>query len=652
MLDKAFLGANYAPIQYPSAIIRRVGLSMLSIPKRFATTWAAICLVVVVAIGNGRADAQTPSLGELDQLMAAGQWEQAASVARSLDEDAQQQADPQLDLTLPFARLAHSLERGGKKELAAEFYQRSIDASTRPAAAALPAGKTILLRLAAGSLLTDTGRLSQAVTAIEPLLEPENSLPKQQQQAAVSIALRIGATALSKSDHATAATAYSMALNHADQGRRATAMLGDAWVTALQGDDPLAAAEKLATFVEQFPEHSDAAQVARAGVEYYRRAGNDRAANELQATLLKTWPESASARALVHSHCQANPQDAPESVGRWLIDAANVGSVDDFSASMTSVGILAATQQDELTAWANLVNHLAETDQSGQATSDLLVALVDSGNEAEAERLATMLIAPLEETVATAGVREAACRWAGRTLRWSMLAFASESESPGEPTANRSIAVETLFAEALMQMGRIDDARAWWDYLVDERKVTRFSTLLRSAEAETAVGFDADLASQRVSAARRAAGADRFNLSLVDLLDAELAIRRTKFDRARGLLENVIRSSEADPSVRGRAQWLIGETHYLQQQFHEAIEAYRLVEGIDPKGEWVSLSILQAGKSFEQLGRTREAAVCYGNLLKRFSGSSHAEHARRRLGSIHPETNSPEADSSPRSIRR
>jgi tetratricopeptide (TPR) repeat protein len=233
-----------------------------------------------------------------------------------------------------------------------------------------------------------------------------------------------------------------------------------------------------------------------------------------------------------------------------------------------------------------------------------------------------------------------------------MLAFASESESRAEPNPSRTVTVDTLFAEALMQTGRVEEARHWWDYLVDSRGVDRFSTLLRCAEAETAVGSDLLLAEQRITAARVAARNERYRISLVDLLDAELSVRRLQFDSARALLESVIRSSETDSGVRGRAQWLIGETHYLQRKFHEAIEAYRRVEGIDPHGQWVSASLLQAGKSFEQLGRTREAAVCYGNLLSRFSDASHAALARRRLAAIAPDTNPSNDNSSQRTIRR
>ncbi len=375
----------------------------------------------------------------------------------------------------------------------------------------------------------------------------------------------------------------------------------------------------------------------RACAECLKQSERPEDASAMLADLLRRWPNSESAWEVVASHRGLAVDLVPTAVRQWLIESADGGRLDKLDVSMTVQGILAASQERDLNAWAKLAQHLAAIDPSGQPTSDLLVKLSESGRDADAERLATILIAPAAEASVQAGAREAACRWAGRTERWSMLALASESENPAEHQPSRTIAVERLLAESLMQVGRVEEASPWWNHLVDTRHATDFSTLLRCAEAETSVGHDVMHAQQRIDSARSAAGEDRFQHSLVDLLDAELAIRRSEFDRARGLLEQVVRLNDTEASLRGRAQWLIGETHYLQQDFADAIEAYRRVEGIDPGGMWVSVSLIQAGKSFEQLGRTREAAVCYGNLLSRFADTSHAELARRRLAAISPD---------------
>ncbi|MEO1618514.1 MAG: hypothetical protein AAFV88_21860, partial [Planctomycetota bacterium] len=72
----------------------------------------------------------------------------------------------------------------------------------------------------------------------------------------------------------------------------------------------------------------------------------------------------------------------------------------------------------------------------------------------------------------------------------------------------------------------------------------------------------------------------------------------------------------------------------MQQQYREAIEAYRLVEGLDPGGAFSDDALIQAGKSYEQLGRTPEAGLCYGTLLGRHATSPHAKEARQRLASL------------------
>jgi TolA-binding protein len=76
---------------------------------------------------------------------------------------------------------------------------------------------------------------------------------------------------------------------------------------------------------------------------------------------------------------------------------------------------------------------------------------------------------------------------------------------------------------------------------------------------------------------------------------------------------------------------MIGETHLLQHQFKEAIDAYRLVDQIDAAGHWSAASLLQAGRAFEQLGRPRDAVICYTGLLRKFADSPHAQLARDRL---------------------
>jgi TolA-binding protein len=615
---------------------------------RFVPARGFAILVAILIFGSitSAADQDTP-LVQLEGLLQQKSFDEAVKVGRKLDDE----PDEKVDVTLPLARLARALQQADRLELAAEFYVRSVEASTRGVADGLEFQKKVLVRLAAGAVLAQVNQLVEAIDVLQPTLEAESGVTESQRDMAISVLLRVGATALATGLPEVASRAYGLASEHAAGNQHATAMLGDAWAMALERKDPVAAARKLASFIDRYPDHVDAPRAARACADCLKQAQRDEDASAMLADLLHRWPDSDSAFEVVAAHRDLAVGAMPSAVKTWLVECGESGRLEKLDVAMTAQALLAASNERAGAAWGKLAQHFGSIDTTGQPTSDLLVKLSTTGKESDAERLASIIISPVDGGKVAAGAREAACRWAGRTQRWSMLALASESESPERADDSRTIAVERLLAESLMQLGRVAEARPWWNHLVDTRHADDFSTLLRCAEAETAVGSDAGDAQRRIDAARAAAAEDRFQQSLVDLLDAELSIRRSQFDEARGLLEKVVRMNETEASLRGRAQWLIGETHYLQHDFADAIEAYRRVEGIDPGGMWVSAALVQAGKSFEQLGRTREAAVCYGNLLDRFADTAHAELARRRLAAISPDAG-PSVRSSEAPLRR
>lgn len=583
-------------------------------------------------------------LGKFDLHLQNGDLAAAADEAITLD----QNADPTIDLTLAMARLGRAFQKAGDDESAIDFYARAVIASRQPAAGALDVGKVAYVRLAAASAMTGAGRYSDANDILRSLIGPPTIGDASQITTAVDIAMRIGRAGLSVGDGDVAADAFSIALSGANDQQRPIAMLGAGWTAAISQTYPLDAAKKLALFVDTYPEHADAPRASRACAECLRTADRQEDADAMLADLLRRWPRSDSAIDIVRGHLSMPVKSMPPAVTAWMIDRAVAGEMKLMDAQITSVAMTMAMQVGNSAARSNLARHLATIDQSGQSVSDLLSMLTQQSQDDEAERLASSWISPADGERVAPAVCEAACRWAGRTQRWTMLALASESELEqiDNPPPHRTVTVERLFAESLMQVGRIGDAAVWWNHLVDVRNVEDFATLLRCAEAETSVGSETTVAASRIELAR-AAVVTPFDRTLVDMLAAELDVRRTRFADARARLESVVRAADVDAALRGRAQWLIGETHFLQAQFPQAIDAYRSVEAIDPGGDWVAASLVQAGKSFEQLGRTREAAVCYGSLLARFADSPHAGPARKRLAAIDPN----QSQSNP-SIRR
>ncbi|EMI23033.1 hypothetical protein RMSM_00042 [Rhodopirellula maiorica SM1] len=564
----------------------------------------------------------------IQEHFAAGKLAEAAQVARKLDQQFEKQPTTDIDLTLPLAQIGRAFQNAGDIAAATEFFTRANSALQRPASKTLPPATVVLVRLAAASLFVHAGKLDVATETLKRAFAAESGITAEQAPLAVDLCLRIGRDSLTQQDLVTAENAYSLAADHAAPAQKATAMLGAAWAVAMSGQRMGEAADQMIAFLNAYPEHPDASRALQAGIACLKQVGRDEEAEAMIIELFNRWPDSDAAKDVLNQFGVVEIDRIPEPLRRLVLKR----DVDQLTPTMTAIAIRIAAAQGDSNAWDRLVERLGVIDQTGQTTADLLSQLPVA---ADAERLAMFLLSPPKPLVIQAKSRESACRWAGRHERWSMLALASQSTSPTQDDPTRTITMERLFAEALMQTGRRPEAHDWWCHVVDERGVDDFATLLRCAETEVSIG-EVDRATRRVEAATQAARDDRYRTALVAMLSAELGIRRLRFDEARSDLESVVRSSQVDASLRGRAQWMIGETYYLQQKYVEAIEAYRGVAGIDPDGSWVVASLIQAGKSFEQLGRTRDAAVCYSTLVSRHGDSEFAVLASRRLAALSP----------------
>ncbi|WP_197231509.1 tetratricopeptide repeat protein [Novipirellula artificiosorum] len=577
-------------------------------------------------------------VAKLNQHIREGETAAAAALARQLDEA----APLNVDLSLSLAQIARASQSLGDHESASDLFRRACAALDRPAAGQMAAETASLIRLSAAWLFVKTHQVDDAITALETSLADAAVMTVPQKQGAVDLCLELGDYCLHHNRTDVASKAYELAMAHTPSEKRAKPMLGAAFSAALAGDRPIEAANRMLAFVDAFPTHPDAANSLRAGITCLTQMKalpeavpmqNDAAPlqNKVTAELLRRFPESTQAAEVVASYSHQTVDQIPASVRRWVVERIIREDGQSLDANLVSMAMRIASDESHTEIWEACQLQLGQKDQTGQTTADVLAALPP----ADAERLVAFLLAPPTSSGIGPLARESACRWAGRGEKWSLLAMAAESTSVEIDDASRTATMERLFAEALMQMGQRDEAHRWWTQLVDHRGVDDFATLLRCAETESSLGT-VDGASKRIAAAALAAGEDRFRRSLVAMLAAELSIRRTRFDEARGELESVVRTGQLDTSLRGRAQWMIGETFYLQQRYTEAIDAYRLVAGIDPDGEWVAAALAEAGKCFEQLGRTRDAAVCYSTLVSRHSDSQYAALASRRLAALAP----------------
>src|SRR5690606_35235256 len=65
-----------------------------------------------------------------------------------------------------------------------------------------------------------------------------------------------------------------------------------------------------------------------------------------------------------------------------------------------------------------------------------------------------------------------------------------------------------------------------------------------------------------------------------------------------------------------RAAWMLGEVHFLQHQFAQALDAYASVARMNKFPEWQARGLLQSAKCHELLGQPSQALADYQQALQ------------------------------------
>lgn len=108
-----------------------------------------------------------------------------------------------------------------------------------------------------------------------------------------------------------------------------------------------------------------------------------------------------------------------------------------------------------------------------------------------------------------------------------------------------------------------------------------------------------------------------------------------KFDEARKAFERVLADPVAEKTeTAAKAQFLIGESLFLQEKWADAFLAYQKVYANYSYPDWQSAALLQSGKCDEQQSQWKEAAATYRLLMDKFPKTTHAADAKLRLDAV------------------
>jgi TolA-binding protein len=124
-----------------------------------------------------------------------------------------------------------------------------------------------------------------------------------------------------------------------------------------------------------------------------------------------------------------------------------------------------------------------------------------------------------------------------------------------------------------------------------------------------------------------------------DYLIGRAHAAEANLDAARESYKKVLRSPQASKTeTAAMAQWMIGETYFLQEQYATAIREYLRVEVLYAYPRWQAAALLQAGKCHEQMGQWKDAAEAYDRLLSHYAQTDVAAEARERLTAVRSRT--------------
>jgi TolA-binding protein len=118
----------------------------------------------------------------------------------------------------------------------------------------------------------------------------------------------------------------------------------------------------------------------------------------------------------------------------------------------------------------------------------------------------------------------------------------------------------------------------------------------------------------------------------VDYLIGRALAAQADFAAAREAFARVIESPRGRATqTAARAQWMIGESYFHQENYQAALAEYAKLDERHPFPRWQTAGLLQAGKCHEHLGQWQLAVDLYDRLLKTHPTSEFCDEATRRL---------------------
>lgn len=115
-----------------------------------------------------------------------------------------------------------------------------------------------------------------------------------------------------------------------------------------------------------------------------------------------------------------------------------------------------------------------------------------------------------------------------------------------------------------------------------------------------------------------------------ELEQARALLEKGKAIEAREVLQR-LEHTQLPEGAASLITLLVGESYYLEKNYHEAILAFHKVVEMDPPVAETPQAMLREAQSFALLGKHENAAFLFRKLLSDYPGSEQAEQVRKEL---------------------
>lgn len=211
------------------------------------------------------------------------------------------------------------------------------------------------------------------------------------------------------------------------------------------------------------------------------------------------------------------------------------------------------------------------------------------------------------------------------------------SDAPSE----MQIAATYWKGEAHFRLDQYTPAVACFSELIADGTATdpswRPTVQLRFAQIEALQGRWAEaLQAAKDIAPHRSQLSQPFEL---DYLIGRCCSALGRFSEAREAYERVVQSPTGSKTeTAAKAQWMIGESYFHQDNYEEAIAAFERVEVLYGYPQWQSAALLQAGKCHSKSGDWKQAVKLFARLIREYPESDFAAEAAELLKTAQEQT--------------